>query len=209
MTGLDLSGTPGRIPPGTYRQKGNRFRDLIRVLIRRRCGVDFFERDLEGLTDRHKVDLVFPARGPPLIGIEVKMAGRPGHTDEGGFQRPPRGGEVDLDKRLKEVKYTPIDLKLRETGTRVREWDEWIRDSVPYFYTIWGFLMGNERRLEPTIDKFANLARHYNNGVGVFLYALRDGRYVKVSGFENLDRLTIDGVLEVVCEQARALRGRR
>ena len=36
MEGFDMPGLPGRIPPGIYRQKGNRFKDLIGTLIRRK-----------------------------------------------------------------------------------------------------------------------------------------------------------------------------
>ena len=203
MEGFDIAGPPGRIPPGIYRQKGNRFKDLIGTLIRRKCGLNFIERDVEGLTDRHKVDLVFPTRGPPEVAIEVKMAGRPEHVDEAGIKRPLRGGEVDFDKRLKEVKYTPIDLKLRHSGTDVGDWDSWIEKSVPYFYTVYGFFLGNPRRLDQTVTKFVNLSRRYNNGVGVFLYIREGDHYVGVLDHKNLQTLCIDNVIGEVCRRAR------
>lgn len=205
MEGFDISGLPGRIPPGIYRQKGNRFKDLIGTLIRRRCNLNFIEREIEGLTDRHVVDLVFPARGSPEIAMEVKMAGRPEHIDEAGTKRPLRGGEVDLDKRLKEVKYTPIDLKLRYSGTVVKDWDSWVKESVPYFYTIYGFFLGNPRRLDRTVEKFVKLASHYNNGVGLFLYLREGDRYVAVIDHPDLKNLRIDDVVGEVCRKARSI----
>src|SRR3990172_3502594 len=140
MEGLDLMPGGTVVPPGIYRQKGNRFRDVIRVLLQRKSGLEFHERRIAGLTDQHVVDLAYPYKGDPKLTIEVKMAGRPRHVDESGIERPIRGGEVDFDKRLKEVKYTPVDLKLRYTGLHGQNWDDWIGDSIPRFYSIWAFM---------------------------------------------------------------------
>jgi hypothetical protein len=50
------------------------------------------------------------------------MAGTRAHATPSGVRRPERDGGVDLEKRLKEVKYTSVDLKLRYGGTQIGGW---------------------------------------------------------------------------------------
>jgi len=120
-----------KIEEGMYRQKGNRFRDLIIALIQSQCAAELKERRVRGLTDLHTIDIIYPITGDPAVVVEVKMLGTPSHLTQGGTYRPERGGAVDLDKRLKEVKYTPIDLKLRYSGTVIGQWDQWVKRASP------------------------------------------------------------------------------
>ncbi len=117
MQVYDADWVAGRLDEGIYRQKGERFRRVLTSLIAARTGVTVTARTVAGLTSAHRPDIVVQDRaGGPLLAGEVKMSGTRGHVTPQGVQRPDRGASVDYEKRLKEVKYTSVDLKLRYEG---------------------------------------------------------------------------------------------
>jgi hypothetical protein len=190
----------GTIDEGTYRQKGNIWGELIRELLRRRCGVVFRKGRLHGLTDIHAVDFYYGrAENPEIVG-EAKMLGSPATKD-----KPVRRGATDIDKRLKEVKYTPLDLKLRYTGPAIRDWHRWLRSSGPQFFTFWAFRVEPGESIPRIVKKCSDLAAYYNNGVGIFLFtpSPRGPGYVPLS-FESETELRIDDCLAAVQSSLRA-----
>jgi len=192
----------GTIEEGVYRQKGNRFRDLIIALIQSRCGVELKERRVKGLTDLHTIDIVYPEGGDPILACEVKMLGTPSHTLADGTTKPERGGAVDLDKRLKEVKYIPIDLKLEYTGTNVGDWRQWVKRSKPKFFSVWACYIGQreKNRMNGMLRKFEDLRAYYNDGVGLLFYERGPSRgYQRVIN-PALDAFAVDNVIEQICE---------
>jgi hypothetical protein len=99
-----------------------------------------------------------------------------------------------LDKRIKEVKYTSVDLK-REFGISFSEgWKRWIDESYPRFYSFWGCRIGERNNLSSLIEKFAGIAE-YNNGCGVFIY--EDETYQRLID-ERLDAFSIDKVIDSI-----------
>ena len=168
----------GIVPEGEYRQKGNVFRDLIEHLIWIRSGEKFRlrSRRVEGATEIHDLDLAFILDQKLIIAGEVKMLGSPPHR-RGREIKPERATRKDIDKRLKEVKFTSIDLKLKYTGTQIADWHKWIDESIPQFYSFWACRIGEEDNVELIIRKFKSLRDWYNNGVGIFLFKEENGRY--------------------------------
>ncbi|NJE60722.1 hypothetical protein [Thermococcus sp. 21S7] len=207
----------GTLPDGEYRQKGNAFRDFISELIFVRSDHQYrlVDKKVQGYTERnHDVDLAYVVRGTVLVAGEVKMTGSPSHR-RGNYIQKERKTQSDLDKRLKEVKFTAVDLKLRHTPNDILIkitsnstpsstnlplwWDEWIKTSVPGFYSFWASrLASGQRRGNKTVnadnpslllEKFDKL-RKYNNAVGVFMFREEGDRYVPVEE-ERIGRLKL------------------
>jgi len=111
----------GTLPEGEYRQKGNAFRDFISELIfvRSEGTYRLLDRKVRGYTERnHDVDLAYVVGGRVIVAGEVKMTGSPPHS-RGSYVQKERKTQSDLDKRLKEVKFTAVDLKLYHTPNEV------------------------------------------------------------------------------------------
>ena len=129
------------------------------------------------------------------------MLGTPAHTLANERQKPERGGAVDLDKRLKEVKYTPIDLKLKHSGTRIGHWSRWLKSARPMFYSLWACYLGKRELANSAkmIEKFRKLRAYYNDGVGVFFYAQDEGGGYIPFRLPELREFLVDDVIEEVC----------
>ena len=130
----------------------------------------------------------------PIIAGEAKMLGSPAHIRASGERYPERPISIDLDKRIKEVKYTSVDLK-RKFGISFAEgWTKWIDKSYPKFYSFWGCRLGERNKLSSLIEKFSGVIE-YNNGCGVFIY--KDRNYQKLID-EHLDAFSIDKVIDSI-----------
>lgn len=202
----------GKFPAGQYRQKGNWWRDLMAALVKARCGVVMPDRRVEGLTDVHSLDMMYPDPlvevSGSLIVVEAKMLGTPEHIEPDGTRRPERGGAVDLDKRLKEVKYTPIDLRLKYTGPVASDWEEWNRTAIPKFYSLWAFRVASrERQTVQTriVNKMVRLARYYNTGVGFYLYEEDEGGQYRSFSAAVPRGHTVDEVIEAICGNVKSV----
>ncbi len=192
---LDKYRTRGVIEEGQYRQKGNIWRDFVIELVKNRCGYEFMDRKIKGLTDKHDLDLTFIHRNTLLVAGEAKMLGSPEHKTETGEMKPERSTGIDLDKRLKEVKHTPVDLKLSH-GFNVGEWSSWKSKTVPHFYSFWASRIATRDNVHLIIEKFTGLQK-YNNGVGVLLYR-EDKRGYKEIKDERLSKLDIDLAIDSI-----------
>lgn len=191
---LDKYRMRGLVPEGQYRQKGNVFRDLILALIKSQSGFELRDMRVEGFTDRHNIDLGFYLNGVLYVAGQVKMLGSPAHRLPSGEFKPERTTRADIDKRIKEVKYTPIDLKLKYSGVNIGNWEEWVRSSIPTFYSFWGCRIASRDNIDLIIEKFLGLKK-YNSGVGVLLYREERGRYVPIMD-PRLEELDIDRAVE-------------
>lgn len=190
---LDRYRKQGIVPEGEYRQKGNAFRDLILAIIQSQTGLELRGMKIEGFTDKHDLDLGFYLHDVLYIAGQVKLLGSPAHKLLSGEFKPERMARADIDKRIKEVKYTPVDLKLRYGGKEVGRWDDWIRGSIPRFYSFWGCRIANRDNVDLIIQKFLHL-KEYNNGVGVVLYREEKGKYAKIDD-PRLKELDIDDTI--------------
>ena len=188
----------GELDEGIYRQKGTRWQQVIATIITARTGIALTSREVEGLTSTHRPDMVlFRDDGVPLVVGEAKMAGTRAHVTPSGIRRPERGGSVDLEKRLKEVKYTSVDLKLRHGGTQIGEWQEWIRSSLPHFYSFWAFLIVGRDRPEWIFGRMRSLREYYHDGIGVCMFRFEDGQYLAYEGPE-FDEFDVDVAIDEI-----------
>lgn len=188
------------IDEGEYRQKGNFFRNMIIALVKARCGLELRDRKIQGRTDVHDVDLsalgVTDGHEIAIVAGEVKMLGSPAHV-RGGREYDERTISIDIDKRLKEVKYTPIDLKRRYNPEVKEGWSKWIRQTSPKFFSAWLMRLATKDKLERIIRKLEGLAE-YNNAVGAALYQQDRSEYEWVK-FESEKVLTVDGLVDIIC----------
>jgi len=210
----------GNLPEGDYRQKGNAFRDFISELIYIRSDGQYRLVDIRipGYTEKnHDVDLAYLH---VAVG-EVKMTGSPAHRRGNALQKE-RKTQSDLDKRLKEVKFTAVDLELYYTPTNVAKdvilsvqdeeklpnpwWEEWIKLSVPGFYSFWASRLASGRikygkvvnadNPSLLLEKFQNLSR-YNNAVGLFMFKEDGRRYIPVMEDEiKKSSLSVDDAIQ-------------
>lgn len=186
----------GELDEGIYRQKGTRWQQVIATIITARTGIALTSREVEGLTSTHRPDMVlFRDDGVPLVVGEAKMAGTRAHVTPSGIRRPERGGSVDLEKRLKEVKYTSVDLKLRHGGTQIGEWQEWIRSSLPHFCSFWAFLIVGRDWPEWIFGRMRSLREYYDDGIGVCMFRFEDGQYLAYEGPE-FDEFDVDVAID-------------
>lgn len=146
----------------------------------------------------HKVDFAYlkaiSGHDVPIIAGEAKMLGSPAHIRPSGEHYPERPISIDLDKRIKEVKYTSVDLKRKFGISFIRGWEEWIDQSYPRFYSFWGCRLGERNNTSSLIEKFRGVTK-YNNGCDVFIY--EEGSYKKFFD-ERLDAFSIDKVIDSI-----------
>lgn len=194
----------GELDEGIYRQKGTRWQQVIATLIKSRTGVELSGGEIQGLTSTHRPDMVLlRTDGIPIIAGEAKMTGTRAHVMPSGVTRPERGASVDLEKRLKEVKYTAVDLKLRYSGLQVGEWQAWIRSSLPRFYSFWAFLIVGRDRPEWILGRMRSLREYYHDGVGVSMFRLEGDRYVAYAGPE-FDEFDVDTAIDEIAALIRS-----
>lgn len=165
---LDHLRRTDQIEEGPYRQKGNRFRNTIRALIRARCGVDMPNRRVSGRTDRHDLDLVWEQQDEVLIAIEAKMIGSPAHVRL-GRRYVERSIGIDIDKRTKEMKYTAIDLKRSTAPEGIGNWSDWRTSTQPHFAVALLMRLAGRNRVDAVKRKVEGLAE-YVDAVGLALY---------------------------------------
>ncbi|WP_456477741.1 hypothetical protein [Geoglobus ahangari] len=181
-THIESKRIDGELSPQEYRQKGNAFRDFISELIYIRSGRQYrlLNMKIQGYTERnHDVDLAFKKGNLVIVAGEVKMLGSPSHRVGGSIQKE-RKTQSDLDKRLKEVKFTAVDLKLHYTPdkaivevvqsimkdmrvdktsidhVRNQWWDRWIKTSIPGFYSFWASRLASGELKDGRIVKADN-----------------------------------------------------
>ena len=188
------------IDEGEYRQKGNFFRNTIIAMVEARCGLELRDRKIQGRTDVHDVDLsalgVTDGHEIVIVAGEVKMLGSPAHV-RGSREYDERTISIDIDKRLKEVKYTPIDLKRRYSPEVKEGWSKWIQQTHPKFFSAWLMRLATKDKLERIIKKLESLTE-YNNAVSAALYQQGHNGYEWVK-FKSEKVLTVDELVDLIC----------
>lgn len=188
------------IDEGAYRQKGNFFRDTVIALVEGRCELELWDRKIQGRTEIHNVDLSAFGDGHEVVIVagEVKMLGSPAHM-RGGRKYAERTISIDIDKRVKEVKYTPIDLKRRYNPEVEEGWSNWIQQTHPKFFSAWLMRLAAKDKIDHIVKKLEGLTE-YNNGVGIALYQQGRSEYEWVN-FDSEKVLTVDELVDLICEE--------
>lgn len=104
----------------------------------------------------------------PVIAGEVKVIGSLPHRI-GNRIYPERNINIDINKRVKEVKYTPVDLKRKYDPVVSKPWIRWIEETRPKFYTFWLLRLGSSNRLYHILEKIRGI-KEYNNGGSTIVY---------------------------------------
>lgn len=200
-----------RIPEGIYRQKGNIFRDTVAALVESRCNIKLTERRVHGRTDKHVIDLTLTndqshkqvTADAIVVAGEAKMIGGPKH-ERGGKSYRERTIQIDIDKRAKEVKYTPIDLKRFVKPKAEAGWRNLIEETSPAFFSAWLMRLATKDRIEHITAKLEGMTE-YQDAVGVAIYdESQTGQYrwVNVKS-ANPKILTIGELIDWICKLIR------
>lgn len=157
--------------------KGDFFNDLLALLLENCAGVTLFSRgQVPGLIfPKHKLDVTFPSTGTVEFMLEAKAVGTPKHPGSPGENDIGRPGSADLDKRVKEIGFKAIDLKLefaRRMGTAsgmTGDLVAWLKSAKPKSYVFIAARVINEKDAD-RVAYFANLTSQVSDGVGVFCF---------------------------------------
>ena len=204
ISAMDNLWENGKIPEGEYRQKGNHFKDTVIALVKAQCGINVTGKKVKGRTDKHAVDLCYfkgkSNGGVLIIAGEAKMLGSPKHLMDRRTY-PERTITIDIDKRSKEVKYTPIDLKRLNDPEVVTGWKKWIDETKPKFFSAWMMRFASKNHLGNVISKLEGISE-YNNGVGIAIYKDQDRRYAWVD-IKSSKLLTLGDLVDQICAAMR------
>jgi hypothetical protein len=188
---LDMRLQTGEIPMETYRNnKGNWWTDLVGQAIINACNIEVRPESIRGASETHNVDLVFAGKSGPVVCVEVKAQGNPGYVLR-RERKPERRMQSDIDKRLKEVKYTSMDLKRKYDRGRVngilsldeeQDWLEWKQKALPKFYTLWLGRKASRENEGLLLRKFQETMK-YLNGIGALIYE----QHEHTSGYREIE----------------------
>jgi len=210
---LDVKLQTGRIPMETYRNdKGNWWMDLVSQAIINSCGVEVRPDSMPGASETHNVDLAFTGKSGPVVCVEVKAQGNPGYVLR-GERKPERRIQSDIDKRLKEVKYTSMDLKRKYDRGGVsgllsldkeQDWLEWKQKALPKFYALWLGRKVSKEGEELLLKKFRETMK-YLNGIGALVYEQQEHRsgYCEIEAFKR--EFPISDTIQKIAADIRAV----
>lgn len=202
---LDAKLRAGAIAMVPYRNdKGNWWTETIREVIQRAADVEVKPASIIGTSEIHNVDLALVSASVPIVCVEVKAQGNPGYLLRREM-KPERRIQSDIDKRLKEVKYTSVDLK-RKYGRggvdkilsldKEQDWIEWKDNAQPKFYAVWLGRRATGENAELLLRKMRE-AMKYLNGIGAFMYEGREDR----KSYRQIDVFKAEFPVSVVIEK--------
>jgi len=177
MSAFDHRVAAGDFTSGQNQNKGLFFNELVARLIERCAGFGVAQRGKRPgiLLPTVDVDLCFP-QDPgtrPAVIAEVKMAGTPKHPKSPQAGPMGRPASADVDKRIREIALSVIDLKLADVQggtTSIGDITSWIQGTRPYFFALFGLRVVDDNDLRKVLGRFQYLANSYANGVGVALF---------------------------------------
>lgn len=212
---LDVRLQTATIPMETYRNdKGNWWMDLVSQAIANASGVQVKPDSVPGASETHNVDLAFTSKSGPIVCVEVKAQGNPGYVLR-GEQKPERRMQSDIDKRLKEVKYTSMDLKRKyDRGgvssilslDREQDWLEWKQKALPKFYALW---LGRKvaKESEALLLKKFREAEKYLNGIGALVYEQQADGYQQIGTFKR--EFSVSNMIRTIASDIRSEASKR
>jgi len=182
MEGFDANVASGVATTGDLQNgKGDFFNDLLALVLENCAQVQLFSRlSVPGLfIPKHNLDVTYPNEGPIEFILEAKAVGTPRHPLSQKAKAMGRRGSADLDKRIKEIGFKAIDLKLefaRTAGaqgggaaTVTGDLATWLRAVKPKSFVCFAARVVNKTDLDAVLGK-ANLAASVSDAVGLFCY---------------------------------------
>lgn len=196
---FDLEYAAGARESGWYQAKARYFNDLIVGVLSNLSGktISMRTKKQSQLFEELDVDICFPAEGTPIVAGEVKALGTPPHPKN---KMQPRSGSQDLHKRVREVAFTAMDLKVAYAPPQpIGSFQMWIDSTAPGYFSFWAIRANDDADFERVRRTLANL-RAYCNGVGAIIYqpdSSDPGRYT----VRNLSELSIDRSLREMAQR--------
>jgi hypothetical protein len=215
MSAFDHRLVAGELTSGQNQNKGLFFNELIARLIERCAGLGVAQRGKRPgiLLPTVDVDLCFPAdpKTRPAMIAEVKMAGTPKHKGSPTAGLMGRPASADVDKRIREIALSVIDLKLADVQggtTSIGDITSWIQGTRPHFFALFGLRVIDDNDLRKVLARFQYLANSYANGVGLALYrpvepATPEGR-ITYAAIPAPGGMSIDDTVKRICRLIKA-----
>jgi hypothetical protein len=214
MGAFDLQVAAGTLSSGENQAKGQFLVELVALLAENRSGVDLARRARRpGVLLQHvDVDLCHPLTGTPELVVEAKMAGTPKHPGSPTAGPLGRRASADVDKRVRELALSVIDLKLGSMGGEfvIGDVPAWLRETLPRFVAVFGLRVIDEADRRAALDRLRHLASSYASGVGVALFEPADpssaeGR-VSYRPIPSPAGMSVDDAVQAMCASLRRAR---
>jgi hypothetical protein len=174
ISAFDTEYSTGNHDSGWYQLKGKFFNDLVVDLVENCSGRHVGRRGKRpGTLFPHiDLDICYPADShqPPRVAGESKIAGTPPHRGNKNVARP---GSSDIDKRVREVAFNALDIKIAQAPAReqtIVDVADWIRRTDPRYFSFWAFRAENRTDYLRAVRRLDGLAGSYADGVGAFFY---------------------------------------
>lgn len=201
--------------------KGDFLNDLLALLLENCSGVQLYSRGkVPGFViPSHNLDVTFPRRGAIEFVLEAKALGTPKHPGSKKEKAIGRRGSADIDKRMKEVGFKTIDLKvefsrkLAETGGDAPaisgDLVSWLRSVKPRSYVFLAARIVNASDLR-AITTIASRAAQMNDGLGVFCFQpVSSAEPTKYEAVPVPTELQMSRVLFRACSDLKSISERR
>jgi len=197
---FDFEYSSGNHAEGWYQAKARYFNDLVVDLLSNRSSKHISTRlkKKSRLFEKLDVDICYPIDDPPRIAGEVKALGTPPHP---GNKNEPRGGSADLHKRVREVAFTSMDLKVAYSPPKpIGSFQHWIDSTEPGYFSFWAIRAADDSDLERVRSMLSSL-RAYCNGVGAIIY--RPRRLDTPTAYEvvPLKELSIEAAIQEMAQR--------
>jgi hypothetical protein len=167
---FDTEYSSGDRSTGWYQAKARYFNDTVVSLLSNlsKRAISTRKKKDSQLFKKLDVDICYPDEGPPKIAGEVKALGTPPHPANGNRAR---SGSNDLHKRLREVAFTSMDLKVAYSGPQpITSFQHWIDSTSPGYFSFWAIRANDDADFARVRTMLSSL-RSYCNGVAAVIYS--------------------------------------
>ena len=154
---------------GSYQAMARYFNDMIVALLANASSKKIFTRKKKDsqLFGKVDVDICYPESDPPKIVGQVQALGTLPHPTN---RNQARSGSSDLHKRLREVAFTSMDLKMVYSPPQpIDSFQSWIDSTSPGYFSFWAIRASDDGDFERVRSMLSSL-RAYCNGVGALVY---------------------------------------
>ena len=197
---FDAEYSAGHRAMGWYQAKARYFNDIIVALLANTSSKQILTRKKKEsqLFGKLDVDICYPENDPPKIAGEVKALGTPPHPKN---RNQARSGSSDLHKRLREVAFTAMDLKVAYSPPQpIESFQQWIDSTSPGYFSFWAIRASDEADFERVRGMLSNL-RTYCNGVAAVVYSPRTSKYPTSYEVRRILELDIDRAIREMAQR--------